>query len=123
MLIEHKPRDRWFEGMQGQHCSVRAAYNARVKGPESHANIRFIRYTHMAVARKTIKTNWKDIGDLRLPNPAWRIGKAAKWFEERLGLPMGIITFRNPDGSKARVDKSLRALRRDWDSKGRRQER
>ena len=63
---------------------------------------------------KATKTNWKDIGDLRLPNPRWRIGGAAKWFEARLGLPNGAIMFRNPDGSKARIDKSLKALRRDW---------
>jgi hypothetical protein len=57
----------------------------------------------------------QNLGDLRLPNPAWRIGKAAKWFEARLDLPKGVIVFRNPDGSKARIDKSLKALRRDWD--------
>jgi len=71
----------------------------------------------MATARKTTKTNWKDIGDLRLPNPAWRIGRAAKWFEERLGLPSGVIEFRNPDGGKARTDKTLKSLRRDWTEK------
>jgi hypothetical protein len=69
----------------------------------------------MAKLRKSTKKNWRDIGDLRLPNPAWRIGKAAKWFEARLDLPKGVIVFRNPDGSKARIDKSLKALRRDWD--------
>jgi hypothetical protein len=69
----------------------------------------------VAKAPKTKKTNWNDIGDLRLPNPKWRIGRAAKWFAERLGLPKGAGVFRNPDGSKARIDKSLQALRRDWD--------
>jgi hypothetical protein len=72
----------------------------------------------MASTRKTGKTNWGDIGDLRLPNSNWRIGRAAHWFEKRLGLPKGVIAFYNPDGSKARVDKSLKALRRDWDRKG-----
>ncbi len=71
----------------------------------------------MATARKTAKRNWKDIGDLRLPNSTWRIGGAANWFEKRLGLPKGVIAFYNPDGSKARVDKSLKALRRDWQQK------
>jgi hypothetical protein len=78
------------------------------------------REKNMANARKTTKTNWRDIGDLRLPNSTWRIGKAAKWFEERLGLPKGVIVFKNPDDSNARVDKTLKALRRDWDGKGRR---
>ena len=68
----------------------------------------------MPAAKKAKKTNWKDIGDLRLPNPAWRIGGAARWFEERLGLPPGVIAFQNPDKSKARTDKTLKALRRDW---------
>jgi hypothetical protein len=74
----------------------------------------------MAKVREKTKTNWKDIGDLRLPNSRWRIGKAAKWFEGRLELPSGVIAFRNPDGTKARTDKTLKALRRDWDRKGRR---
>jgi hypothetical protein len=73
----------------------------------------------MANARRMTKANWRDIGDLRLPNSNWRIGKAAKWFEARLGLPKGVIVFRNPNGSKARVDKSLKALRRDWHENGR----
>jgi len=49
-----------------------------------------------------------------MPNPAWRIGRATKWFEERLGFPSGVIEFRNPDGDKARTDKTLKSLRRDW---------
>jgi hypothetical protein len=69
----------------------------------------------MAISRRTTKSNWGDIGDLRLPNSKWRIGKAAQWFEGRLGLPKGVIVFRNPDGTKARVDKSLKTLRRDWE--------
>ncbi len=69
----------------------------------------------MAIARKTTKTNWSDIGDLRLPNAKWRVGRAAKWFGKRLGLPSEAVVFRNPDGSKARTDKSLKALRRDWE--------
>jgi hypothetical protein len=68
----------------------------------------------MATARKAAKTNWKDIGDLRLPNSTSQIGRAANQFKKRLGSPQGIIAFYNPDGSKARVDKSLKALRRDW---------
>lgn len=65
-------------------------------------------------AAKRAKTNWKDIGDLRLPHSAWRLGRAARWSEERLGLPSGAVAFRNPDKSKARTDKTLKALRRDW---------
>ena len=74
----------------------------------------------MAAAKNVKKTNWKDIGDLRSPHPAWRLGRAARWFEERLGLPAGVIAFQNPDKSKARTDKTLKALRRDWAEHGNR---
>jgi len=49
----------------------------------------------MTKIHRSTKKNWDDIGDLRLPNPAWRIGNAAKWFEARLDLPKGVIVFRN----------------------------
>jgi hypothetical protein len=71
----------------------------------------------MATARKAAKTNWKDIGDLCLPNSTSWIVRPANWFEKRQGLPKGVIAFYNPDGSQARVDKSLKALRRDWQQK------
>ena len=60
------------------------------------------------------KSNWKDIGDLRMPNLTWRVGNAARWFEKRLGLPERTISFTNPDGSKARSDKTLKVLRKEW---------
>ncbi len=66
----------------------------------------------MAATKKAKKTTWKDIGDLRLPHPAWRLGGAARWFEERLGLPSGAVAFHNPDNSKPRTAKTLTALRR-----------
>lgn len=76
----------------------------------------------MAAAKSPKKTNWKDIGDLRLPHSAWRLGRAARWFEDRLGLPPGVIAFQNPDKSKARTDKTLKALRRDWQEHGSRRQ-
>lgn len=68
----------------------------------------------METARKTAKANWKDIGDLRLANSTWRIGRAANWFEKRPGLPKGVIAFYNPNGNKARMDRLLKTLRCDW---------
>jgi hypothetical protein len=70
------------------------------------------------VTKKTAKkSNWKDIGDLRLPNSTWRLGKAARWFEKRLGLSSGALLFFRPDGSRARSDKTLRTLREEWTRK------
>lgn len=68
----------------------------------------------MAKRQVQTKTNWKDIGDLRLPNSQWRLGKAARWFEERLGLPRGTVAFVRPSGKKARPDKTLKALKAEW---------
>ena len=64
--------------------------------------------------KKTGKTLWRDIGDLRLPNATWRLGKAAAWWAKRLGLPKGSVVFLNPDGSRARSNKTLGSLRSDW---------
>jgi hypothetical protein len=69
----------------------------------------------LTMRRMMAKKNWKDIGDLRLPNPKWRLGRAAAWFALQLGLPPGALVFRRPDGSVARSDKTLGALRLDWD--------
>lgn len=60
------------------------------------------------------KTCWKDIGDLRRPNPNWRLGRAARWYESVLDLPSGAVCFLNPDRSPARSDKKLGSLRRQW---------
>jgi hypothetical protein len=61
------------------------------------------------------KTFWKDIGDLRKPNANWRLGRAARWYENILDLPDGAVRFTNADGSTARSNKKLGSLRRDWD--------
>ncbi|MRR37689.1 hypothetical protein EG829_24155 [bacterium] len=63
------------------------------------------------------KTNWKDIGDLRLPSPKWRLGRAANWYALRLGLPENTIAFINPDGRHAKINKTLGKLRKDWAEK------
>lgn len=68
----------------------------------------------MAAKRKASKSNWSDIGDLRRPHAGWRLGGAARWFERRLGLPAGTILFRRPNGTRARSDKTLGALREEW---------
>jgi hypothetical protein len=57
------------------------------------------------------KSNWSDIGDLRKPHAKWRLGSVARWFERVLGLPAGAVTLLRPDGSRARKDKTLGALR------------
>ena len=58
-------------------------------------------------SEKTRKTNWKDVGDLRRPNSNWRLKGAARWYAARLGLPAGAVVFLNPDGRRARSDKTL----------------
>jgi hypothetical protein len=62
------------------------------------------------------KTFWKDIGDLRKPSPKWRLGRAARWYEVRLGLPKGAVRFLNPDGKPARPDMKLETLREQYES-------
>jgi hypothetical protein len=68
----------------------------------------------MAQKPKTGKSNWKDIGDLRKPNSTWRLRGASRWWAQALGLPDEAVVFLNPDGTQARSDKTLRALRKDW---------
>ena len=62
------------------------------------------------MAKKIAKT----IQDGRKPNSNWRLGRAAKWFAKRLGLPRRAVVFRLPNGRRARTDKTLGALRGDW---------
>ena len=62
------------------------------------------------------KTNWKDIGDLRRPNPKWRLGRAAGYFARLLELDESAVRFVNPDGSRARSNKTLGSLRADWEA-------
>jgi hypothetical protein len=68
----------------------------------------------MAANRRTTKSNWSDIGDLRRPNATWRLGRAARWFESVLDLPAGAVVFVLPSGRRARPDKKLGSLRDDW---------
>ena len=68
----------------------------------------------MTKKRSTTKSNWSDIGDLRKPNSRWRLGRAARWYASVLGIPDGAVVFLRPDGRQARSDKSLGALRDDW---------
>lgn len=62
------------------------------------------------------KTLWKDIGELRRPNATWRLGRAAGYFARLLEVEEGAVRFVNPDGSRARSNKTLGALRADWDA-------
>jgi hypothetical protein len=71
----------------------------------------------MAATRRTTKTNWSDIGDLRRPNATWRLGRAARWFASVLDLPAGAVVFLLPNGKRARTDKKLGSLRADWAGK------
>ncbi len=64
--------------------------------------------------RNSTKTKWRDIGNLRKPNSTWRLGPAARWFEKHLGLSAGTVAFVRPNGSHARIDKTLRTLREEW---------
>jgi hypothetical protein len=68
----------------------------------------------MTKTRNPTKSNWSSIGNLRKPNSNWRLGRAARWFEERLGLPAGTIVFVRPNGVHARINKTLNALREEW---------
>ena len=68
----------------------------------------------MPTERKSLKSNWGDIGNLRKPNSTWRLGKAMRWFEKKLGLPSDTIICIRPDGSRARSDKTLRAFKEEW---------
>lgn len=68
----------------------------------------------MPTSRKTKKTNWSDIGDLRKPHAAWRLGKIAEYFESILGLEPGAVVFVHPTGERARSDMKLGSLRSEW---------
>jgi len=75
------------------------------------------RPSHSVIGRTALaKTNWKDIGDLRRPNPAWRLGRAAAYFARLLEVNEGAVLFVNPDGSRARSNKTLGSLRADWEA-------
>jgi hypothetical protein len=70
---------------------------------------------HEMIKKRVYKESlWRDIGDLRLPSSNWRLGRAANWWATRLGLPKGSVVFLRPNGKKARADKVLKALRREW---------
>jgi len=69
----------------------------------------------MATRRTSTKTYWKDIGDVRRPNANWRLDNAARYLAEQLlCLPAGTIVFLRPDGTRARGNKTLGALRKEW---------
>jgi hypothetical protein len=53
-------------------------------------------FLEIKTKRRTTKSNWGDIGDLRLPHATWRLGRAARYFESILGLPEGAIAFLTP---------------------------
>lgn len=68
----------------------------------------------MGKKRATAKTYWKDIGDLRLPNSQWRLSRAARWFEKKLGLPKGAVAFVRPTNDEVPPEMTLKALKAEW---------
>ena len=59
-------------------------------------------------------TNYRDLR-LRKPRADWRVGKAEKWIADVLGLPEEAVQLMLPAGGRrARADKTIGALRRDW---------
>jgi hypothetical protein len=69
---------------------------------------------------KVKKTLWRDIGDLRLPNGNWRLGRAAKCIAHLLGLPASAVIFMRPKSQRAFSSKKLGSLRAEWQTyKGR----
>lgn len=60
------------------------------------------------------KKNWTSSRELRKPNANWRLRGASSWYARALGLPQDAVVFINPDGRRARSDKTLGALRRSW---------
>lgn len=64
--------------------------------------------------KRSTKTFWKEVGDLRRPNANWRLGRAARWWEAALDLPRGAVQFVLPSGRVARSDEKLGSLRSEW---------
>jgi hypothetical protein len=60
------------------------------------------------------KSLWRDVGQLRLPNPRWKLGSAADAWAEKLGLLPGAVKIFRPSGRPARSDKTLGALQQEW---------
>jgi hypothetical protein len=59
-------------------------------------------------------THYKDLR-LRKPRSDWRIGRAEFWVADVLDLPPEAVRLVLPQrGRRARLDKTLGALRRDW---------
>ena len=59
-------------------------------------------------------TNYKDLR-LRRPRSDWRIGRAEAWLADILDIPPEAVRLLLPGGKRrARGDKTLGALRRDW---------
>lgn len=59
-------------------------------------------------------TNYKDLR-LRRPRSDWRVGRAEKWIAGVLGIPSEAVQLMLPKGDRrARADKTIGALRRDW---------
>jgi len=58
------------------------------------------------------KTLWKNVGELRRPNPTWQVRNAARWFEELLGIPPGSVVFLRADGERAGPTATVGSLRR-----------
>ncbi len=59
-------------------------------------------------------TNYKDLR-LRKARSDWRIGEAERWLAKILGIPPESVCLMLPGGKRrARGDKTLGALRRDW---------
>lgn len=58
-----------------------------------------------------MKTNWKDASPLRKPNGTWQTGRAARWFEELLGISQGSVRFFRPNGTEAQAKETIGSLR------------
>jgi hypothetical protein len=59
-------------------------------------------------------TNYKDLR-LRKPRSDWRVGRAEAWIADVLDLPTEAVRLMLPGGRRrARSDKTLGALRSDW---------
>ena len=59
-------------------------------------------------------TNYKDLR-LRQPRSDWRVGRAERWVAAVLRLAPEAVRLMLPGGKRqARADKTIGALRRDW---------
>lgn len=116
MLLRPESRNRSTEGLGGVVVGLAGALDTRfgISTESTGERVPMSEDIESGGGKPLPFTNYKDLR-LRKPRSDWRVGGAEAWIANVLGLPVEAVRLVLPGKKRrARSDKTLGALRKDW---------